>query len=190
MEFFGDLRVDLVHGLLFGDVEDAAAGFTAHAFEDLSAVDEGRVVCACGVVVAAALAAAVGIATTAAAGVTAAATARIATAATTGVSTAAVMTAVVAVVAVVVMLFALVVDGVDDGIGALGGFDGAGDGFFAVAVYAIGEEDEGAAAFVLGGNLVGGEEDGVIKGGAAVSVAAVAGVVAGVRGGLEGGCGG
>ena len=65
------------------------------------------------------------------------------------------------------VLFAFEVDGVDDGVGALGGFDGLGEGLFAAVVDAVGEDDEGFAAFLLAHELVGGEEGGVVEGGAA-----------------------
>ncbi len=65
------------------------------------------------------------------------------------------------------MVFVLVVDGVDDGVGALSGLDGFGKVFEAAAVAAIGEQDEGAAPLLLGDDLVGSEKDGVEESGAA-----------------------
>ena len=62
-------------------------------------------------------------------------------------------------------LFALEVDGVDDGVGALGGFDGFDEGLLAVSVDAVGEDDDGFAAGLFVHEFVGGEEEGVVEGG-------------------------
>ena len=103
-------------------------------------------------------------------------------------------------------LFAFEVDGVDDGVGALGGFDGLGEGLFAAVVFSVGKEDEGFAALLFAHELVGCEEGGVVEGGASASARSssttttavvgvrLAGVGAGAvdvaEGGLEFGAGG
>ena len=67
------------------------------------------------------------------------------------------------------MLFALEVDGVDDGVGSLGGFNGAGEGLFAAVVLSVGKEDEGFAALLFAHEFVGSEEGGVVECGASAS---------------------
>jgi len=63
-------------------------------------------------------------------------------------------------------------DAVDEGVGALSGFDGFGERFLAAVVDAVGEDDEGFAAPLFFHQLVGGEVDGVVeKSAAAVTVA-------------------
>src|SRR5438552_2861794 len=98
-------------------------------------------------------------------------------------------------------LFALEIDGIDDGVGALGSFDGFDEGLSAPAVAAIGEDDDGFAAGLLAHEFVGGEEERVVENGATAaagttggrltrraSTAMVAAVEAGVGSGLEGFC--
>ena len=157
-KLFGDLGVDARDILFFRDLEEAAAGFAGDAFEDLFAVDAGLGVAAAATALAAAATAASGIAS-AATGVAAAGTA-----------------AVVAEAGAV--LLALEVDGVDDGIGALGGLDGMGEGLLAGVVDAVREDDEGFAAVLLGQELIGAKEDGVVHGGAAAAMAAATTVAA------------
>lgn len=143
-EFFGDLLVDVGERLFFSDGEDAAAGFVGDALENFLAVDA--------LLVAAPLAA-----TTAREAATSSAT-------TTGEAAwkaAATPTS----TAVVMGFFAAVVDGVDRGVGTLGGLDGGADGFFAAAVVAVGEQDQGFASLLLANDFVGGEENGVVEDG-------------------------
>jgi hypothetical protein len=83
-------------------------------------------------------------------------------------------------------LLALEVDGVDDGVGALGCFECAGEALLAAAVDAIGEDDERLAALLLCHEFVGGEKGGVVEGVAAASSMAAT-VVTGVVG-VCGGC--
>ena len=180
-ELGGDLGIDLVYGVLFGDFEETSAGFGGHALEGLLAV---------GVLAATAAGATLASSTTTAAGVSTA-SAGVASS-TSGVSAASARiasasAAVVAAVVVGLVVFTFEVDGVDDGVGALGGFDGAGEGFFAAAIDAVGEEDKSFAAFLLGHDLVCGEEGGVVEGGATAPGAASAVGVVGV--GLVGGAG-
>ena len=54
-------------------------------------------------------------------------------------------------------------DAIDEGVGALRGFDGFGEGFLAAAVDAVGEDDEGLAALLLFHEFVGGEVNGVVE---------------------------
>ena len=91
------------------------------------------------------IAASAGIAATAPAWV---ATARVTTA---GIATAATATVLRI---VLVRLFAFEIDGVDDGVGALGGFDGFDEVLFAVAVDSVGEDDEGFATGLFAHELV------------------------------------
>ena len=51
-------------------------------------------------------------------------------------------------------LFALEVDGVDDGIRSLGGFNRSDEGFLTVSVDSIGEDDDGFAAGLFVHQLV------------------------------------
>ena len=74
-------------------------------------------------------------------------------------------------------LFAFEIDGVDDGVGALGGFDGFDEGLSAAAVAAVGEDDEGFAAGLFAHELVGGEEESVVENGAASAAGAAAGAL-------------
>ena len=75
-------------------------------------------------------------------------------------------------------LAALEVDGVDDGVGSLGGLDGGGERLLAAAVDAVGEDDDGLSSGLLAHQLVGGEEEGVVEGGR--GTARASGTVAGV----------
>jgi acetyl esterase/lipase len=182
-QLFGDLGVDLGYVLILLDLEESAAGLVDHALEVLFAVGAPL---RWGVVASASVAA--GVASTparvAAAGVTSSgiaasrvATARVAAAAL-----------VLVVVGSVLGLVAFEVDGVDDGVGALGGFDGADEVFAAAVVAAVGEDDEGFATLLLRHDLVGGEEEGVVEDGAAMGSAVAAGVVGvvGIAGGTRG----
>ena len=68
-------------------------------------------------------------------------------------------------------------DAVDEGVGALCGFEGLGERFLAAAVDTIGEDDERFAALLLFHEFVGGEVNGVVEKGAgamAVTVGAAA----------------
>ena len=76
-------------------------------------------------------------------------------------------------------------DDVDDGVGALGGFDGGLEGFLGALVAAVGQNDEDFATGLLGELVVGGEVDGVEEKGAAR--VAVAGDRAGAGTGVDGG---
>jgi hypothetical protein len=69
-------------------------------------------------------------------------------------------------------------DAIDEGVGALRGFEGFGKGFLAAAIDAVGKDDEGFAALLFFHEFVGGEVDGVVeKRAAAMAVAAGAAVV-------------
>ena len=62
-------------------------------------------------------------------------------------------------------------DAVDEGVGALSSFEGFGEGFFAAAVDAVGEDDQGFAALLFFHEFAGGEVHGIVeKGAAAVAV--------------------
>ena len=162
-QLFGDLVVDLGDILVLLHLEETASGLLGHALEDLFAVDVA--------LAAAGIVAAIVAATTA--GITAAtriasAAAGIASAWVTAAGIASAATAAVLLRGVLVTLFAFEVDGVDDGVGALAGFDGSDEVLFAVPVDSIGEDDEGFAAALLAHELVGGEKEGVVECGAAV----------------------
>lgn len=84
------------------------------------------------------------------------------------------------------------VDGVEDGVGFLGGFGGGGEGLLGALVDAVGEEDEDLAAGLGGEFVVGGEVDGVVEEGAAgvgdgERAAAEAGETGAGGGGVDGG---
>src|SRR3984885_12512494 len=64
---------------------------------------------------------------------------------------------------VLVLLFAFEIDGIDDGVGALRGFDGFDQSLSAAAVTTIGEDDDGFAAGLLAHELVGGQKEGVVE---------------------------
>jgi hypothetical protein len=69
-------------------------------------------------------------------------------------------------------------DAIDEGVGALRGFEGFGEGFLAAAVDAVGEDYECFAALLFFHEFVGGEVDGIVeKRAAAMAVAAGAAVV-------------
>ena len=166
-ELGGDLGVDVGGGLLFGDLEETSAGLVGHAIEDLLAVNLAATLAAGAV----ATAASTGIASATTAGVAA-------TGESSGEAYASALTATSAAAGGVVAglaLLAFEVDGVDDGVGALGGFDGLGEGLTAGVVDAVGEDDEGLATLLLAHELVSGEEDGVVEGGATAAVGAVLG---------------
>ena len=62
-------------------------------------------------------------------------------------------------------------DAIDEGVGALGGFQRFTEGFLAAAVDAVGEDDQGFAALLFFHEFAGGEIDGIVeKGAAAVAV--------------------
>jgi hypothetical protein len=162
-KLFGYLLIDLSNVLVLLDLEEAAAGLVCHALEDLLAVSVG-LVGGIGAGVVASTASRV-----AAAGVTAwIATTRIAS---SRVATAATLRIVIH----GVVLFAFEVDGVDDGVGSLGGLDGFDEGFFALSVYAIGEDDDGFASGLFTHDLVRGEEEGVVKGGSTAVMSSTSG---------------
>ena len=130
-QLFRDLVVDLGYVLTLFDLEEAASGLLGHALEVLFAIDvawAGGIVAS---IVASAVASRIATSRVATTGITAAwvATSGIAAAGvtTTGIASAAAtwIAAATAIVGIVLVgLFAFEVDGVDDGVGALGGFDG------------------------------------------------------------------
>ncbi len=173
-KLFGDLVVNLSDVLIFLDLEEAAAGLLGHAFQDLFAIDvaEGRIVAVVPAAIASSGIAATGIPT---AGITT--TSRVAA---TWIASARVTAATVLVVVLHRRLFAFEVDGVDDSVGALGSFDGFDEGFLAVSVDAVGQDNDGLPASLFVHEFVGGKEEGVVEGGA---TATAAGVVVGAGAG-------
>src|ERR1019366_4029788 len=68
--------------------------------------------------------------------------------------------------AAAIALFALEIDGIDQGIGPLRRFDGFGKQRSAAVIHAIGEQDERLAALLRAHQFVAGEQDGIVHGGA------------------------
>src|SRR5580698_8246712 len=119
-KLFCDLVVDLGDVLVLLHLEETATGLLGHPLEDFLSVDMALA----GIIAA----------------IVASATARIAAAA--GIAAAATAT----VVRIILLrLLSLEIDGVDDGVGALAGFDGFDEIFLAVAVDSVGEDDQGLA---------------------------------------------
>ena len=176
-QFFGDLVVDLGDVLVLLHLEETASGLLGHALEDLFTVGAGA-----GWIVVAAV-----VAATSAAGVSATATGiSPAWVASAGVSAAGIAAATTLWIVVCGMIFfSLEVDGVDDGVGALGGLDGFDEGFAATTINAVREDDDSFAAGAFAHDLVGGEEESVVKGGAPVMMAAAAVGGTGVAGGVD-----
>src|SRR5271170_1132812 len=139
-ELFSYLVVDLGHILILLYFKEAPAGLLGHAFEDLLAVN----VALAGIVAPAATTIASTRIAPTAAGV---ATARISTPgkAAPGIPA----TAALRIIVLWMGLLALEINGVDDGIGSLGGFDGADEILLAVSVHSVGEDDESLAAGLL-----------------------------------------
>ena len=67
-------------------------------------------------------------------------------------------------VVVLLVLLAFEVDGVDDGVGALRGFDGVDEIFLTANVDAIREDDKRLTTLLFGHELVGCEEESVVEG--------------------------
>ena len=67
------------------------------------------------------------------------------------------------VVLVVMVLVAPDVDGVDDGLGLLGGLNGAVQGFLAAPILSVGQDDDGLAAGLFFGNFIAGKENRVVE---------------------------
>src|SRR5208283_5035172 len=74
-------------------------------------------------------------------------------------------------------LFIRIQNGIDNGVGALRGFGGIGQGFLAAVIDAIGKNDQCLAALLLAHEFVGCEEDRVVKVRAAASPPATAAAV-------------
>src|ERR1700722_13284292 len=68
---------------------------------------------------------------------------------------------------VLVLLFALEIDGIDDGVGALRRFDGFDESLSAAAVTTIRQDDDGFAAGLFAHQLVGSQKEGVVECGTA-----------------------
>src|SRR5277367_3582043 len=115
-KLFCDLVVDLGDVLVLFNLEEAATGLLGHALEDFLSVDMALA----GIVAAVVASATAGIA--ASAGVATTAPARITTArvATSGIATSATATVLRR---ILLRLLSLEVDGVDDGVGAMSGFN-------------------------------------------------------------------
>ena len=170
-QLIADLLVDLGEGLFLADLEEASAGLVGHALEDLLAVDM-----AWETLRLTALAASASTPTGVATASTGKSTATAATA--SGESSAALAARIL--IESAGCLAALEVDGVDDGVGALGGLDGGGERLLAAAVHAVGEDDDGLASGLLAHQLVAGEEERVVEGGP--GAARASGAVAGAPG--------
>ena len=155
-KFFGYLVVDSSYGLLLVDFEETSASLLCHAFEDLFSIWTSAVVATSGS--SSTTATTPGIATPAT-GI-AATTWVTASPASAGISapSSAAWEASTS-LAPVGMFLALEIDGINDGVGPLRFFDGSDQGFLAPVVDAIGEDDDRLATFLLGHNLVGGEEE-------------------------------
>jgi hypothetical protein len=172
-QLFDDLIIDLGYILILLDLEEAAAGLLGHAFKVFLSVDVASGIIAASIAATRISASWVTSARVASAGIAAAGVAA------TRISTTGVAATVLG--AILVGLFAFEVDGVDDGVGALGGFDGFDEGLSTAAVAAVGEDDDGLATGLLAHELVGGEEEGVIENGASAATGA-AGCATVVRG--------
>ena len=82
-------------------------------------------------------------------------------------------------------MLALVVDGVNDRVGTLRGFDGAVQRFLTAAIDAVGEDYEGLAALLLFHEFDGGEIDCVVKLGSTTAMMPAAGLVGVTAGGFK-----
>src|ERR1700728_1120828 len=147
MQLFGDLCVDGVYSLPLRDLKDASAGLTAQPLEDLLAID--------GVRLRPSASSTATIASTAARPAPASPWVATPTGiASTAGKTTTMMASRIPWAVIAMRLLALEVDRVNDRIGALSCLDRLGNRLLAVAVDAIGKQNERAAPLLPGGYLV------------------------------------
>ena len=145
-ELLVDVGIDFVEGFFLADFEEAGAGGLGDLFENFLAVG--------------ALFGAAGITSTVAPGIAAAHAAHVRSAEAAASATVAFLVG--------------EEDAVDEGVGALGGFDGFLEGLLAAVVDPVGEDDQRFAAMLFFHQLIGGEIDGVVEECASATVAGAA----------------